>query len=535
MDDKVNILMVDDHQPNLVALEATLESLKQPIFRAQSGEEALRLMLERDFAVVLLDVVMPGVDGLELARTLRARPRSSKTPIIFLTGVDYDRAKHRVLEAYELGAVDYLVKPFEPVILRSKVAVFVELAQMTAQVRRAAQQERESERKVLAAQAAVNQLRWLESVLDVTPIPLLLLEPGRPQQPLMANRAATMIGRGAFSRPTEPFEAVELRDEDGQVLSAEQWPQARAAGGARLEGEMYTLRTGDDEVTVLAFSERLGALYGQAETVVLTLLDVSQLKRSERALREMIQSREDFIAVGSHELRTPLTALKFQVRNALRAWTKPGLANTPVQSAVSYLKDIDQSVERLVRLSEFLLDVTRLTAERLKLQRAAFDLGEMVEDVLERLKPALEWAKVTAEVKRKGPLMGWWDRARLEQMITNLVENVCRYAPGAPMEIELVGDESVATLTVRDHGKGVPEDTVPRLFQRFSVGTGKPAAGKGFGLGLWIVAQLAQQHGGTIDFAPAQGGGASFTITLPRNTTDPGETAVAPLQRRAQA
>src|SRR5919199_4107538 len=135
---KVNILMVDDHPENLVALEAILDSLGQNLVKATSGTEALRCLLDQDFAVILLDVQMPGMDGFETATLIRQRPRSQHTPIIFITAIN--RSDTHVSRGYSLGAVDYLFKPIEPEILISKVAVFVSLHKKSQEVKRQAQQ-----------------------------------------------------------------------------------------------------------------------------------------------------------------------------------------------------------------------------------------------------------------------------------------------------------------------------------------------------------------------------------------------------------
>ena len=142
---KANILLVDDHPANLLALEAILDDLGHNLVRASSGEEALRLLLDQDFAVVLLDVQMHGLDGFETAQRLRGRERSRHTPIIFLTAHDDNRLS--AAEAYALGAVDYLHKPVVPIILRAKVTGFVELFQKTEQVRLQAEQLRQLERR----------------------------------------------------------------------------------------------------------------------------------------------------------------------------------------------------------------------------------------------------------------------------------------------------------------------------------------------------------------------------------------------------
>ena len=138
---KANILLVDDQPSNLLALEAILEDLGQNLVRATSGEEALRRLLDSDFAVILMDVKMPGLDGIETAAIIRERNRSQHTPIIFLTA--FERSEVEIFKGYRLGAVDYLFKPPQAEVLRSKVSVFVELHLKTEQVREQAERLRE--------------------------------------------------------------------------------------------------------------------------------------------------------------------------------------------------------------------------------------------------------------------------------------------------------------------------------------------------------------------------------------------------------
>lgn len=219
-DRRVSILLVDDQPAELAALEATLARLGQNLIRAQGGREALRILLQQDFAVILLDVIMPETDGFETARLIRQRDRSSRTPIIFLTGLQ--QGELPLFKAYSLGAVDYLLKPFEPEILRSKVSVFVDLALKTEQVRRSAAALAEAERlrheqalqdarqafeaERLRAQremlqrqmeASLDQRRWLEAILEAMPTPLALLDP-MARQIVFANRAARTIAGGTL-------------------------------------------------------------------------------------------------------------------------------------------------------------------------------------------------------------------------------------------------------------------------------------------------------------------------------------------------
>src|SRR5579862_4707565 len=133
--DRAKILLVDDSAENLISLEATLDGLGQDLVLAKSGTEALRYLLEDDFAAILLDVKMPDMDGFQTAEMIRARKRSRHTPILFLTGYKSDE---HLFRGYDLGAVDFLFKPIVPEILRSKVTVFVELSRNTALLRRQA-------------------------------------------------------------------------------------------------------------------------------------------------------------------------------------------------------------------------------------------------------------------------------------------------------------------------------------------------------------------------------------------------------------
>ena len=136
MDDKVKILLVDDREENLIALEAILSSLDQELVRARSGEEALKALLTDEYAVILLDVVMPGMDGFETARDIKRRKKTRNIPIIFLTALNSD--PDYAFRGYAAGAVDFIAKPFDPWVLRAKVSVFVDLYNKNKQLERQA-------------------------------------------------------------------------------------------------------------------------------------------------------------------------------------------------------------------------------------------------------------------------------------------------------------------------------------------------------------------------------------------------------------
>ncbi|POX39048.1 response regulator [Streptomyces sp. Ru73] len=140
-DDRAGILLVDDMEENLAALEAVLRSLGEPLVRARSGEEAMKALLRQEFAVVLLDILMPGMDGFETASNIKRLDQARHIPIIFLTGTDSDSGY--AFRGYSTGAADYLTKPFDPWVLRAKVKVFLELHQKNRQLRRLRQRDRD--------------------------------------------------------------------------------------------------------------------------------------------------------------------------------------------------------------------------------------------------------------------------------------------------------------------------------------------------------------------------------------------------------
>src|SRR5687767_298530 len=144
--DKVDILLVDDNAENLVALEAVLEELDQNLVTAASGEEALKRLLEKDFAVILMDVQMPDMDGFEAARLIRERDRSRHTPIVFLTAINKSEA--HVSQGYAAGAVDYVFKPFHPDVLRAKIGAFVELSRKNKELQAQIERRQKAEEEV---------------------------------------------------------------------------------------------------------------------------------------------------------------------------------------------------------------------------------------------------------------------------------------------------------------------------------------------------------------------------------------------------
>jgi signal transduction histidine kinase len=536
--DKVPILLVDDQPEGLMALEATLAPLGQQLVTARSGREALRHLLHQDFAVVLLDVVMPDMDGFETAQLIRERERSRNTPILFLTALS--RGEVPEFRAYAVGAVDYMLKPYEPDILRSKVSVFVDLFRKTEMLRRQAEalreaQRREHERELAAAhqkleversrwreellrremESGRNQQRWLEAVLAALPTPLALLEPGSGQT-LFANRAAQELADGCLiyreARMLHPD--VVFTDAEGKALPDEALPSARASRGEVLAGQPVEWRHGGQHGAALAFSSRLPQMHGRAETVLLALLDVTALHVTERNLQRAVRVRDDFLSMASHELRTPLTSLKVHIQGALRAATRRNEDPVPVSQYVAKLETLEHNVTRLAQLVDSLLDISRINAGRLDFELAEVDLAAVVREVATRFSEEAARAGCPLVVRTDQRVVGQWDRGRLDQVVTNLLTNALKYAPGAPVEISVRQEESHATLEVCDQGIGIREEDRHRIFERFERAVPHENY-SGFGLGLWIVNEIVTGLGGSVTVESAPGKGAIFRVQLP--------------------
>jgi PAS domain S-box-containing protein len=322
---KANVLLVDDTPANLLALEAILDGPGHNLVKAPSGEEALRLLLDYDFAVVLLDVRMPGLDGFQTAQLIRSRERSQHTPVLFLTAQDDDRLS--VEQAYSLGAVDYLVKPLVPVVLRAKVAGFVELFEEKEEARRQA-----------------DQLRLL--VQGTADYAIFMLDPeGRVAtwnagaERIKGYRAEEIIGQH-FARfyPQEPIDrgwpAEELRravaegrfeDEgwrvrkDGTrfwanvILTALRDPAGRLRGFSKVTRDHNERRQREEELRQLhrdlkrRVQERTAAL---AASNAALQAENAERKRVEGALREADRRKDQFVMMLAHELRNPLAPIR---------------------------------------------------------------------------------------------------------------------------------------------------------------------------------------------------------------------------------
>jgi PAS domain S-box-containing protein len=517
----VAILVVDDEPKNLLAVEAVLGVLGGTIVTARSGREALRHLLSRDFALILLDVQMPELDGFQTAAIIRQRDRSRHVPIIFVTAIS--KASEHVRQGYSLGAVDYVFKPFEAEILRSKVSVFMELFRYRERVRRQAEQLHLLEERRRAAELVDSVRRQNELILNavgegicgfdadgcvsfVNPAACRLSGfkrdelLGQPGHALLHHTRAD--GKHCAGEDCDLYAVMRgraARPIDGEIL----W--RRDGTSVPIEGLGTLLSEGDDLVSVLVFRDVTERLQIERER-----------GRLVRELEEAISARDDFLSIASHELRTPLTPIRLTVQSLKRKGQM--LATALPRGLATQLETMDRQVGRLDTLINELLDVSRITVGRMDLELSEFDLTGLIREVVARFQQELDWGGFTVQMSLGAPIVGRWDHLRLDQVISNILSNAMKYG-GERKLIEISVAESVGgvEIAIRDHGMGISPEDQERIFERFERLISVRHFG-GFGLGLWITRQIAEAHGGRVRVSSVPGAGSTFTVEMPRRT-----------------
>jgi signal transduction histidine kinase len=423
-DNKVNILLVDDQPGRLLTYQSVLSELNQNLICASSGLEALDKLMHEEFAVVLLDVSMPDMDGFEAARLIHEHPRFERTPIIFVTGVHISELDR--LRGYKLGAVDYVSVPVVPEILRSKVAVLVELY---------------CKRRELVA--------------------------------LNRNLA----------------------------FANEQLAEANTALQAEKTRELHAL------------NESLQQANGDLERANLALqAEVAERTRAEQALKEADRHKDEFLAMLAHELRNPLAP----IRNAVHLMKMKSLEDPQLLLSRDI---IERQLLQLSRLVDDLLDVSRITRGKINLARQRVELRELVDRAVETVAPAIEGRGHTLEVELPDrPLAIYGDPMRLTQALGNVLGNAAKYTDkGGQISLRARRRQRDVEIAVRDNGIGIVPEVLPCIFDLFTQldQSGNRPQG-GLGIGLALVRQLVEMHGGTVTASSeGPGKGSEFVIRLP--------------------
>ena len=528
--ERARVLLVDDDERNLLAVATVLEDLGEVVL-AHSGEEALRHLLKGEFAVILLDVYMPGMDGYETAQIIRARDQTKGIPIVFLSAVNKE-AEH-LLRGYSMGAVDYVFKPVDPVILRSKVAVFVELYEKTKEVERKARHEQallDANLRANAERLRVEQeLRRAEqrqaAIIQSLPM-VLYLEPFDSKRRIpnyLTGDIESITGFTFDELASDPQMWIERLHPDDRVKVIAALEARGRSGKMSIE---YRWQCADG--TFKHFLDQAVLLrdpHGQPVEFAGTITDVSE----QRSLESQLVQAQKMDAIGK------LTGGIAHDFNNLLAAVIGGLSvierRTQLEPEQQRVLDMtrraaEQGSELVRRLLSF--------ARRQRLEPQAIDLNALREAVVDLLTHTLgglmnfEWRLAD------GVWKVFADQAQLELALMNLIINARDAMPaGGTVTIsaenrklaadELPGAEAgeYVRVAIEDTGSGIPREHLEKVLEPFFT---TKEVGKGSGLGLSMVYGFAKQSNGAFRLESEPGKGTTAELWLPR----------APKQRQQQ-
>ncbi|MDB5901091.1 MAG: putative histidine kinase, atypical hybrid, partial [Ramlibacter sp.] len=439
-----HVLIVDDKPANLLAMEAALDSLGIDLVRAMSGPEALKALDQQDFAAVLLDVRMPGMDGFEVAREIRGRPRTRFTPILFVTaGDDPDEA---MLSAYALGAVDFLAKPLRAEVLKAKVAVFVELYRSKEELR--ARERRDFEQRLEAKEERYRAL--FESIDEGFCVVKLLRGADGQVRDFRFEEA-----NEAFAAHTGFHDAVGKHMRELTPTFEQTWFDlydrvARTGESTRFVQEAKAMNRWFD-----VHASRLGG--AGSDLVAVLFSDITQRLVAEQDMRrlndELAQAnrrKTEFLATLAHELRNPLAPLSNGLHLMRMAASKPELLEKTRQM-------MERQIQHMVHLVDDLLDVARISTGKVELRRRHVDLKDVVATAVETSTSLIDAGKhrLTVEIPPE-PLPMEVDPTRIAQVVSNLLNNAAKYTPsGGRIALKVWTEGQRAVLAVTDTGIGL--------------------------------------------------------------------------------
>lgn len=584
----MNILLVDDRPDKLLSLQVLLEDLHQNIVSATSGNEALRHLLREDFAVILLDVNMPGMDGFETAALIRRRARSETTPIIFISAIN--NTETHVSRGYSLGAVDYILIPVVPEILRAKVMVFVDLFKKTAQVKRQAEEharflqeqsaraaaEAEQERLAFLAEASnvlagtLDYQKTFENfarlvvprladfcIIDVVGEDGVLQQVGsahrvpaeadrlrdlRYPKDLSARHGATRVfqtGKPELCPEVTDEKLGELfEDEHDRALIRSLGPTSYVAVPLQARGRVIGAITLVSNSAARIFGPNTLSLAEElAQRATLALDNANLYKAAQDARLEAEranQAKDQFLAMLSHELRTPLMPVLTTVLGL------EGDEHLP-ESLRPQLQMIRRNVELEARLIDDLLDLTRISKGKLQLHQESVDAHVLLRAALDICGPEIEGKGLHLETDLAAARFALAaDPARLQQIFWNLIKNAVKFTAGG-------GNLSIKTRNPNDHemevavadtGMGIEPELLPRIFHAFEQGERMRVGG--LGLGLAITKALVDSHKGRIAVeSDGRDRGSKFILTFPIGKVDNGvpepslKSAAPPAERKS--
>ncbi len=539
---KIAILLVDDRPENLTALEALLEDLGLDMYCAQSGNEALSLVLKHDFALVLMDVNMPEMDGFETAELIRANRKTSNLPIIFVTAAL--REAGGLFQGYEAGGVDFLLKPIDPVILRSKVQVFCDLYHQRRQIQLHQQQleflVEERTAKLRVANERLQQelfertrieeaLRtskdFIRNILDSVDEGFIVVGPE--YRVVSANRAfCEMVGLSEEEVTGRLCYELSHGEKRPCSESGHDCPVQRtiATGETHTVSHVHEGHDGEKSYVELKSYPIINSA-NRVVSVIETINDVTEKRRLEDQLHQAqkLESVGQLAGGVAHDFNNMLAIILGRTQLALKKLA-------PEDPLYGNLQEIRKSAEHSADLTRQLLAFARKQVITPKV----IDLNVAVEGTLKMLQRLIGEAVELDWVPGASSLPVNMDPSQLDQVLANLCVNA-RDAVDNAGKITIRTDQAVldakynletvdtfpgnyVILAVSDNGRGMDKKLLERIFEPFFT---TKEIGRGTGLGLATVYGIVKQNGGVIKVYSEPGMGTSFKIYLPRHDQSP--------------
>lgn len=523
---RARVLIVDDDERNLLALAEVLQDIGD-VVQASSGEEALRQLLRERFAVVVLDVLMPGLDGYETASLIRAREQSRDTPIIFLTAINKEDG--HLLRGYDSGAVDFVFKPFDPVIVRSKVSVFVSLHEKTLEIERrgAAQQRLLSEKLEAQAErlAALNALREAELrqdlILSALPMAVYVEEEIDASRRYVAGNVKAITG----------FEASDFLSDPGLWTSRIQRPAGEPPVHWEEDTRTREYRWLHADGGYRIILDQGVALKGQNSAFAGTIRDITE----QRIIQDQLFQAQKMDAIGK------LTGGVAHDFNNLLASVLSGLGLIEKRAQLEGKNlEVLQMTRHAADQGKHLVSRLLSFSRRQNLTPQVVDLAPICRSLDAMLAPTLG-GLVTLDWNIEPDLWETFvDPSQLELALMNLVINSRDAMPnGGAVSVRLANHRHAGSrelragkyvvLTVSDNGVGIAADVLPLVLEPFFT---TKDVGRGTGLGLSMAYGFAKQSGGLLQISSTVGAGTSVELWLPRAAstepaTAPSEPAIA--------